>query len=59
MNALGLPILGDQFYPLVKHQGGEKDNFEQALQLLAKTISFVDPLTGIPREFSSELKLAL
>ena len=58
MNALGLPILGDQFYPLVKRQGGEKDNFEQALQLLAKTISFVDPLAGITREFSSELKLA-
>jgi tRNA pseudouridine32 synthase/23S rRNA pseudouridine746 synthase len=58
MNALGLPIQGDQFYPLVKHLAGEKDNFEQALQLLAKTISFVDPLTGIAREFSSKLKLA-
>ena len=58
MNALGLPIQGDQFYPLVKKQANEKDNFEQALQLLAKSISFVDPLTGNPREFSSELKLA-
>ena len=58
MNALGLPIQGDQFYPLVKNLASEKDNFEQALQLLAKTISFVDPLTGISREFSSELKLA-
>ncbi len=58
MNALGLPIQGDQFYPLVKHLAGDKDNFEKALQLLAKTISFVDPLTGISREFSSKLKLA-
>jgi len=58
MNALGLPILGDRFYPHVKYQASEKDPLDQPLQLLAKTIAFLDPLTGTPRKFTSNLKLA-
>jgi tRNA pseudouridine32 synthase/23S rRNA pseudouridine746 synthase len=57
MNALGLPILHDQFYPTVKKLTTEEDDFEQPLQLLAKSIAFLDPLTGQTREFKSELKL--
>ncbi len=58
MNALRLPILGDQFYPIVKNPANQNDNFEDALQLLAKNISFIDPLKGVTRVFTSELKLA-
>jgi len=49
--------VGDQFYPFVKRSPMDKDDFKQALQLLAKSISFSDPLTGGTREFTSELKL--
>lgn len=58
MDALGLPILGDRFYPHVKYLASEKDPLDQPLQLLAKTIAFLDPLTGTPRKFTSNLKLA-
>jgi tRNA pseudouridine32 synthase/23S rRNA pseudouridine746 synthase len=58
MNALRLPIMGDQFYPIVKNTANQKDNFEQALQLLAQNISFIDPMKGVTRVFTSELKLA-
>ena len=58
MNALGLPILGDRFYPHVKYLASEKDPLDQPLQLLAQTIAFLDPLTGTPRKFTSNLKLA-
>jgi tRNA pseudouridine32 synthase/23S rRNA pseudouridine746 synthase len=58
MNALGLPILGDRFYPHVKYLASAKDPLDQPLQLLAQTIAFLDPLTGTPRKFTSNLKLA-
>ena len=58
MNALGLPIKGDRFYPHVKYLPSEKDPLDQPLQLLAKTIAFLDPLTDTPRKFTSGLKLA-
>jgi tRNA pseudouridine32 synthase/23S rRNA pseudouridine746 synthase len=59
MNALGLPLLGDQFYPVVKHSADEQDDFNSPLQLLAKTISFQDPVTGACRTFETERKLTL
>jgi tRNA pseudouridine32 synthase/23S rRNA pseudouridine746 synthase len=59
MNALGLPLVGDQFYPSVKRPALNKEDFKQPLQLLAKTIAFSDPLTGGTREFTSKLKLNL
>ena len=58
MNALRLPIMGDLFYPIVRNQANQNDNFEHPLQLLAKNISFIDPLKGVTRVFTSELKLA-
>ncbi|MCX7266218.1 MAG: pseudouridine synthase [Burkholderiales bacterium] len=57
MNALGLPLWGDQFYPQVLRGPDETDDFSQTLQLLAKSISFQDPITGALRAFESQLKL--
>lgn len=53
MNALGLPLVGDQFYPVVKRAADEPDDFGSPLQLLAKTIAFIDPLTSVERSFES------
>ena len=53
MNALGLPLVGDQFYPVVKRAADELDYFSSPLQLLAKTIAFNDPLTDTARTFES------
>ena len=53
MNALGLPLVGDQFYPVVKRAADAPDKFDAPLQLLAKRISFNDPLSQTPRNFES------
>ena len=59
MNALGLPLVGDQFYPLVKRGAQEPDDFNSPLLLLAKKISFKDPLSSAFRSFESPRQLAL
>ena len=59
MNALGLPIVGDQFYPQVLRGPHEEDDHSQALQLLAKGVSFIDPITGKPRNFVSQQTLSI
>ena len=53
MNALGLPIEGDQFYPQVLRGSEDGEDFSQPLQLLARSLSFTDPVTGQPRNFTS------
>lgn len=58
MMALGLPIWGDQFYPEVLRGPGEAEDFSQALQLLARQISFTDPITGAPRSWTSTRTLS-
>ncbi len=55
MAALGLPILGDGIYPTLTPEG--QVDFERPLQLLAKSIEFVDPLSGELRQFTSEREL--
>ena len=55
MAALGLPILGDGIYPRLKPEG--QIDFERPLQLLAKSIEFVDSVSGTLRQFESERKL--
>ncbi|MDQ3060259.1 MAG: RluA family pseudouridine synthase [Pseudomonadota bacterium] len=55
MNALGLPILHDRMYPPVTPT--PEDDFARPLQLLAKSISFADPITGQQRRFESRLGL--
>lgn len=56
MAALGAPILGDPLYPQLQPEG--PDDFARPLQLLARELRFVDPLTGQPRRFSSRRTLA-
>jgi tRNA pseudouridine32 synthase/23S rRNA pseudouridine746 synthase len=53
MNSLGLPLMGDQFYPVIRRAANEPDDFSSPLQLLAKSIAFKDPLTGVARRFES------
>lgn len=55
MAGLGVPIVGDPLYPVIKEVAA--DDFSNPLQLLAHTLSFVDPLTGQPRRFVSERSL--
>ncbi|HLQ79225.1 MAG TPA: pseudouridine synthase [Terriglobia bacterium] len=53
MASLGFPIVGDPLYPNFR----EKQAGDPPLQLLAHRLSFVDPLSGEPREFTSTRKL--
>jgi tRNA pseudouridine32 synthase/23S rRNA pseudouridine746 synthase len=58
MNALGLPMVGDSIYPELLAQQDAAD-FSRPLQLLAKELRFVDPLSGQPRHFESALRLGV
>ncbi|MBT1172395.1 23S rRNA pseudouridylate synthase [Bifidobacterium sp. MA2] len=55
MNSLGLPILGDDFYPRVVQRA--YDDFSQPLELVARRLAFTDPVSGEPREFVSRIPL--
>ena len=58
MAALGLPIRNDQIYPVhFSKDRIEKDDFSQPLQLLAKSIAFLDPITAQQRRFESARSL--
>ena len=54
MAALGAPIQHDRFYPRLCDP---EPDFGHPLQLLARGLAFVDPLSGQAREFSSSLSL--
>lgn len=51
MASLGLPIAGDPLYPAVVDVAA--DDFATPLRLLAQTLAFDDPLTGVHRSFTS------
>ena len=55
MNSLGLPIVGDDFYPRVTERA--YDDFSRPLQLVARTLVFTDPITGDLRSFTSRIPL--
>ncbi len=55
MNSLGLPILGDDFYPDIVQRA--YDDFSQPLELVARELRFDDPLNGEPRRFVSHVPL--
>ena len=57
--ALGIPILGDRIYPELKPAltVGDEPDYSQPLQLLAREVSFIDPITGESRRFTSRLQL--
>ncbi|MCU7856878.1 MAG: pseudouridine synthase, partial [Candidatus Thiodiazotropha sp. (ex Lucinoma borealis)] len=57
MQALGWPILNDKYYPHL--QPLSADNYSAPLQLLAKRIQFIDPVTQHPRAFSYNGNLSL
>ncbi|MDP3139959.1 MAG: pseudouridine synthase [Burkholderiaceae bacterium] len=59
MAALGIPIVDDAFYPDIRLGPDEPDDLTRPLQLLARAISFTDPVTGEPRRFESAQRLHL
>jgi tRNA pseudouridine32 synthase / 23S rRNA pseudouridine746 synthase len=61
MNALGLPIVGDRIYPRLwpEPAADAPPDYSQPLQLLARELSFQDPVSGGARHFVSTRRLAL
>jgi tRNA pseudouridine32 synthase/23S rRNA pseudouridine746 synthase len=59
MNALGIPIEGDLFYPTVLRGPDAPEDFSQPLQLLAQAVQFTDTITGQIRNWTSGLRLTL
>ena len=57
LHALGLPIVGDQFYPVARRGPDDPEDYTQPLQLLAQSLAFDDPVTGERRQFQSRLRL--
>jgi tRNA pseudouridine32 synthase/23S rRNA pseudouridine746 synthase len=55
LSSLGIPIVNDAFYPVALPC--KQDDVSQPLQLLARAISFIDPLSGDWREFRSQRSL--
>jgi tRNA pseudouridine32 synthase / 23S rRNA pseudouridine746 synthase len=55
MSGLGMPILNERYYPELQPESA--DDFNQPLQLLAKQLEFIDPITAEPRCFSSHQNL--
>lgn len=51
MAALGASIRNDRVYPDLA--AAEADDYSRPLQLLARELAFVDPLSGVPRRFES------
>jgi tRNA pseudouridine32 synthase/23S rRNA pseudouridine746 synthase len=52
---LGIPIINDRLYPALSRS--EADDFSSPLKLLAKSLSFQDPLTGREHYFESRIEL--
>ena len=53
--ALGFPVINDKLYPGLT--ASEDDDFSRPLKLLAKSISFHDPLSGREHYFESSTRL--
>lgn len=56
MGVIGSYIVGDRFYPDFQPPE-DPPNYEHPLQLLARQLSFVDPVSGQSMSFTSEQKL--
>lgn len=56
MAALGAPIRNDPLYPQLQPQAAT-DDFARPLKLLARTLTFIDPICGAARHFESGLTL--
>lgn len=51
MSSLGIPLLNDSLYPTVLDVPA--DDFSRPLALVARTLEFDDPVTGVRRRFES------
>ena len=56
MASLGLPIAGDDFYPVLRKPRAY-DDFSEPLELVARSLEFTDPVTGELRRFVSRVPL--
>jgi tRNA pseudouridine32 synthase/23S rRNA pseudouridine746 synthase len=52
---LGIPIINDRLYPVISRT--RTDDFSSPLKLLAKSLSFHDPMSGRQLYFESSMKL--
>ncbi len=61
LNALGIPIAGDRIYPVLWPEPAPQapPDYTRPLQLLAREVTFVDPLSGATRRLVSARRLAL
>jgi len=57
MQSLNMPILNDRYYPTLQVQ--QDDDYSQPLQLLAKSLNFIDPVSQQTRSFSCKRNLKL
>jgi len=57
MQTLGWPILNDKYYPQLQPKSA--DNYSAPLQLLAKELQFIDPITQQSMDFSCNNNLSL
>ncbi|BDT75455.1 pseudouridine synthase [Polynucleobacter sp. KF022] len=57
LNSLGIPIKGDQIYPILTPYQEYDLDFSNPLQLLAKEIHFKDPISNESRSFFSKRSL--
>ncbi len=57
MGLIGSQILHDKFYPQLQPETQNVD-YKQPLQLLAKSLAFTDPVSGIQFNFKSQQRLA-
>lgn len=55
MLGLGMPLLYDKYYPTLLPK--QQLDFSEPLQLLAKSLSFTDPISGKAQQFCSERQL--
>jgi tRNA pseudouridine32 synthase/23S rRNA pseudouridine746 synthase len=55
LSALGAPVINDRLYP--EAMPDEPDDFSRPLKLLARSLSFRDPLTGRVCHFESGMRL--
>ena len=58
LNSLGTPIRDDQIYPVLTPYQEYDLDFSKPLQLLAKEIAFLDPITGEMRHFMTNKHLS-
>ncbi|MFT8592116.1 MAG: pseudouridine synthase [Bifidobacterium sp.] len=64
MNSIGLPIAGDDLYPSIRmHANADgtaaPDDFAHPLQLVARSLEFIDPISNELRRFESEIPLEI